>query len=76
MEFAFSLSQEDCCALGELKGCAKYAYQGVLPDEILFRKKMGFAVPSNSLSKELRAKSLYAGVLKNEWPGLYAAYNR
>ncbi len=76
MEFAFSLSQEDCCALGELKGCAKYAYQGVLPDEILFRKKMGFAVTSNSLSKELRAKSLYAGVLKNEWPGLYAAYNR
>lgn len=71
IEFAFSLSQEDCCALGELKGCAKYAYKGILPDEILFRKKMGFAVPSNSLSKELRVQNLYAGVLKNEWPGLY-----
>lgn len=71
IEFAFSLSQEDCCALGELKGCAKYAYKGIIPDDILFRKKMGFAVPANSLSKELREKNLYAGVLKNEWPKLY-----
>lgn len=75
IEFAFSLSEEECCALGELKGCLKYAYKGIIPDEILFRKKMGFAVPFDSLSKEIRVKNLYAGVLKNEWPKLYSAHS-
>lgn len=75
IEFAFSLSEEECCALGELKGCLKHAYKEIIPDEILFRKKMGFTVPYNSLRKELREKNLYAGILKNEWPDLYRAHN-
>ena len=38
----------------------------------LGRELIEFAVPANALSKELRAKNLYAGVLKNEWPKLYS----
>lgn len=45
IEFAFSLADEDCNQLGEMKGIVKDAYRGKLPDELLERKKHGFSVP-------------------------------
>lgn len=45
VEFSFSLSQEDRCPKGELKGLLKNAYQGILPDEILYKNKKGFSFP-------------------------------
>ncbi|MBU5477605.1 asparagine synthase (glutamine-hydrolyzing) [Eubacterium sp. MSJ-13] len=45
MEFAFSLSQEECNTNGNLKQLLKDAYTNVLPDEILYRRKKGFSVP-------------------------------
>lgn len=71
IEFAFSLSEDECCMLGELKGCLKYAYEDIIPNKILFREKMGFGVPRDYLNKELSEQHMCAGVLKNEWPELY-----
>lgn len=68
IEYAFSLSQEECYEDNELKGCLKYAYKGIIPDEILFRNKQGFGVPYSYLRKEYEKGNVYAGVLKNEWP--------
>lgn len=68
IEFAFSLTEEECCPGNELKGCLKEAYRNVIPDEILYRKKMGFGVPVNYLEKERRNGSVYLGILKSEWP--------
>ena len=45
VEFAFSLSQEECLSGNELKGCLKDAYRGIVPDEVLYGIKMGFGVP-------------------------------
>lgn len=45
IEFAFSLSEEECCSPQELKKILKEAYEDVVPKELLYRKKMGFAIP-------------------------------
>lgn len=71
IEFAFSLSQEECCPKDNLKGILKNAYRGDIPCEILDRVKRGFSVPPNYLLHEKKEVSSYAGVLKNEWPELW-----
>ncbi len=67
IEYAFSLSQEECCPGGELKGCLKKAYEDDIPNEILYRPKMGFGVPYDYLQNELDSGHMWLGVLQNEW---------
>jgi asparagine synthase (glutamine-hydrolysing) len=45
IEFVFSLPEEILIYQGNLKGLVKYAYTGLLPSEILHRKKRGFNIP-------------------------------
>lgn len=45
VEFSFGLTQEERCPDGELKGILKEAYKGIVPDEILYKKKKGFSFP-------------------------------
>ncbi len=73
IEFAFSLTQEECCPENELKGCLKEAYRNIIPDEILYRQKKGFAVPTDYLRKERHSGSTYLGILQNEWSDIYYA---
>ncbi len=64
IEYMFSLSQEDRNPGGILKGALKNAYKGILPDKILFRKKMGFSIPNELMKgQESRQEEL----LKRVW---------
>ena len=47
LEFAFSLTQNERCPNGELKGIVKKAYEDILPHNLLYRMKWGFSVPTN-----------------------------
>ncbi len=51
IDFAFSLTQEECNPRGELKGLLKYAYQKEIPRRILDRKKQGFSIPLSYVRK-------------------------
>ena len=70
VEYAFSLSEEECNPGYELKGALKSAYKDVIPSEILYREKRGFAVPWDYLGRELNEGHVWLGVLKNEWPDI------
>ena len=70
IEFAFSLSQEECNAGNGLKACLKEAYDGVIPNEVLYGQKKGFGVPQNYLWREKKSKSIYAGILNEHWKEL------
>lgn len=50
IEFSFSLSEEDRCPQGEEKGLLKKAYENEIGKGILYRRKMGFAMPINYFS--------------------------
>lgn len=67
VEFAFSLSQEECNSGNELKACLKEAYDGIIPDEILYGQKRGFGVPKSYLWREKKAESIFAGILQEHW---------
>lgn len=67
IEFAFSLSEEECNKANELKACLKDAYDGIIPDEILYGEKKGFGIPQNYLWREKKAESIYAGILREHW---------
>ena len=45
VEFAFSLSEEDRCPGGDLKGILKCAYEKELGKKFLNRRKQGFSIP-------------------------------
>lgn len=51
IDFAFSLSQEECNPNGELKGLLKRAYEETLTKKFLNRPKQGFSVPQKNLKK-------------------------
>ena len=51
VDFAFSLTQEECNPHGELKGLLKYAYQREIPRKLLDRKKQGFSIPRSYVRK-------------------------
>ncbi len=51
VDFAFSLTQEECNPHGELKGLLKYAYQREIPRKLLDRKKQGFSIPLSYVRK-------------------------
>ena len=64
VEYMFSLSQEDRNPKGVLKGALKNAYKGLIPDKILFRKKMGFSIPNEFIGNK---KSTQEEILKTVW---------
>lgn len=66
IEFAFSLSEEECLENKELKGCLKYTYQDDIPNEILFRRKKGFSIPPYYYAKDIEG-GIHMSILKNEW---------
>lgn len=45
VDFAFSLTQEECNPDGKLKGLLKSAYDYKIPKNIFNRKKQGFSIP-------------------------------
>lgn len=45
IEFAFSLTSDERCFDGELKGILKRAYSEIVPHEILYKDKKGFTAP-------------------------------
>lgn len=52
VDFAFSLTQEECNPKGELKGLLKYAYQNTIPRKLFDRQKQGFSIPFSYIRKE------------------------
>ena len=45
VEYGFSLSQKERCGNDVLKKILKEAYSGVIPNNILYRRKAGFGIP-------------------------------
>lgn len=64
IEFSFSLSEEDRCPGGELKGLFKKAYGEEIGKKILNRSKMGFVMPYNYLTNK---KSPQEMLLEDIW---------
>lgn len=65
VEFAFSLTEEECFSAKELKRILKKAYEDVIPKELLYREKMGFSVPLGYLGENNVPKTYK--ILKQEW---------
>lgn len=64
VEFSFSLSEEDRCPNGELKGLLKKAYEDEIGKNILYRQKMGFSIPRTYFNNR---KSPQEHILKDIW---------
>lgn len=54
IDFAFSLTQEECNPGGQLKGLLKYAYRKEFPGKLLNRKKQGFSIPYSYIRQGVR----------------------
>lgn len=52
IDFAFSLTQQECNPNGDLKGLLKYAYKDTIPLDLFNRKKAGFSMPHCYVSGE------------------------
>lgn len=70
VEYVFSLAEDEYFYENELKTLLKKAYEGILPSEILYRKKQGFSVPNNYISQGSDTK--YGTILKQEWKDVVA----
>lgn len=70
IEFAFSLSEEECCTSNNLKKILKNAYNRELPEKLRNRKKMGFGVPVDYLKDKRGTVPVTVGILKNEWKNI------
>lgn len=68
VEFSFSLSAEDRCPHGCLKGLLKKAYQEQIGRKIFNRPKMGFVMPHNYLGKK---KAPQESLLEEIWKYKY-----
>ncbi len=66
IEFAFSLPQNAICEGDNLKKIMKQAYKGIIPDEILYRKKKGFSVPRSYLRSARHSVPVTVELL-SEW---------
>lgn len=64
VEYAFSLSEEDRCPGGMLKGALKSAYEEELGQEYLNRTKQGFGVPSKYFIPQITKQE---EILKRVW---------
>ncbi len=69
VEYVFSLAQDEYFYGNELKTILKKAYEDVLPGDILYRRKQGFAVPGNYISAGNCTS--FERLLKSEWKNLY-----
>lgn len=67
IDFAFSLTQNECNPNGKLKGLFKYAYKDIIPLEFFERKKAGFMMPHRYMSEE---KSIQQILLREFWKDL------
>lgn len=67
VEFAFSLSEEECCTAENLKKILKEAYRKEIPYELLYRKKKGFGVPTDYLMDQRARQPITIGILKSGW---------
>jgi len=67
IEFAFSLSEEECCTSRTLKKMMKEAYINIIPKEILYRKKRGFSVPPSYLKAVRKNLPVTCERLQEEW---------
>lgn len=64
IDFAFSLTQNECCPNGELKGLFKYAFKHMIPTEFFERKKAGFMMPHKYMEGD---KSVQEMLLQDFW---------
>lgn len=64
VEFVFSLSEEDRCPNGDLKGVLKIAYEEELGKKFLNRKKQGFSIPVRYFGKR---NTQQEEILKRVW---------
>ena len=64
IEFAFSLTQNECNPNGELKGLFKYAYKNMIPLNLFERKKAGFMMPHKYMNGD---KSIQEMLLQEFW---------
>lgn len=64
VEFAFSLSEEDRCPGGDLKGILKSAYEKELGKKFLNRRKQGFSIPVRYFD---RRSTQQEEILKKAW---------
>lgn len=67
VEFAFSLSESECCTSDNLKRILKSTYQKELPVELVNRRKTGFCVPEEYLMNKRGIEPVTIGILKTEW---------
>ena len=67
IEFAFSLSEEECCSSSMLKRVLKKAYKDVIPEEILYRKKKGFSIPPDYFLTRRRNIPITCEILSRGW---------
>lgn len=74
IEFAYSLSESECCTSANLKMLLKKTYQDMIPDELLNRKKTGFGVPMEYLMGMNANQPITVGILKNEWKELLKGF--
>lgn len=51
IDFAFSLTQEECNPKGQFKGLLKLAYEHIIPRKLFERRKQGFSIPFSYLRK-------------------------
>lgn len=66
VEFSFSLSEEDRCPQGELKGLLKKAYEKEIGKKLLYRRKMGFSMPQSYLGN-MKTKTSQEILLEEIW---------
>lgn len=64
VEFSFSLSEEDRCPKGTLKGLFKKAYEEEIGKKLLYRRKQGFCMPLKYFGNE---KSYQEYLLEDVW---------
>ena len=64
IDFAFSLTQQECNPNGELKGLFKYAYKDIIPLKLLNRKKAGFSMPHDYVKGDVCPQEM---LLKKLW---------
>lgn len=51
IDYAFSLTEQECNPNGELKGLLKHAYRECIPKSFFNRKKQGFSMPYSFIQK-------------------------
>jgi asparagine synthase (glutamine-hydrolysing) len=64
VEFSFGLGEELRYYGGEPKGLLRHAYRGILPDQILDRRKKGFGIPRYYLKDVDAGKPIQEHVLR------------